>query len=40
MKRVLNSEKLKEKLGFVPSTPLDEGLKNTVMWYQREILEK
>lgn len=40
MKRVLNSEKLKEKLGFVPSTPLDEGLKNTIMWYQRKILEK
>lgn len=40
MKRVLDSRKLRENLSFVPSTSLDDGLQNTITWYQREILEK
>jgi len=35
MKRVLNSKKCKEKINFKPITTLEEGLKETISWYQK-----
>lgn len=34
MKRVLNSEKCKEKLNFIPKITLEDGLKDTIYWYK------
>jgi len=36
MKKVLVSEKMKEKLGWEPPTNLKEGIKKTVEWYKKE----
>jgi len=33
MKRILNSKRAKESLGFSPNTSLDEGLRKTIEWY-------
>lgn len=37
MKRILNDEKTKEKLGFIPPTSLEEGLKRTIAWYRTKL---
>jgi GDP-L-fucose synthase len=36
-KRLIDSEKAKEVLGFEATTPLQEGLKKTVLWYKDHI---
>jgi len=35
LRRFYDMSKLKEKLGYVPSTSLSEGLKKTIKWYQK-----
>lgn len=33
LKRILNSEKARNELGFIPTTSLEQGLKKTLSWY-------
>lgn len=37
-RRAIDCTKAKEKLGFIPKTSLDEGIKKTIQWYKEELL--
>jgi len=39
MKRILSARKSREVVGFVPTTPLEIGLRKTIEWYRNNIKE-
>lgn len=39
-RRATDGRKAKEKIGFVPKTSLQEGLKKTIQWYTEEVLHE
>jgi len=38
-RRCLSIEKAKKELGFVPSITMEEGLRRTIEWYEKQVHE-